>query len=85
MTGATKSTPMAFMEKIAGIQALQERRDVKFLTETEKYKCLTDHPMSARVKGYTKHRIKRSSFVHEAKKLDKAYATDLTIPTNPLG
>ncbi|XP_052257940.1 uncharacterized protein LOC127862720 [Dreissena polymorpha] len=85
MTGATKSTPIAFMEKITGIQPLQERRDVKILLQTEKYKCLTDHPMSARVKGYTKNRIKRSSFVHEAKKLDKAYATDLTIPTTPLG
>ncbi|KAH3801828.1 hypothetical protein DPMN_155490 [Dreissena polymorpha] len=41
--------------------------------------------MSARVKGYTKNRIKGSSFVHEAKKLDKAYATDLTITTTPLG
>ncbi|XP_052213548.1 uncharacterized protein LOC127832237 [Dreissena polymorpha] len=85
ITGATKSTPIAFMEKITGIQPLQERRDVKILLQTEKYTCLTDHPMSARVKGYTKNRIKRSHFVHGAKKLDKAYATDLTIPTTPFG
>ncbi|XP_052268503.1 uncharacterized protein LOC127869886 [Dreissena polymorpha] len=51
MLGATKSTLIAFMEKITGIQPLKERRDVKILLQAEKYKCLTDHPMSARVKG----------------------------------
>lgn len=84
MTGATKSTPIAFMEKLTGIQPLQERRQAKILLQAEKFKALPDHPMATRLAGYTKNRLKRGSFVHEAMKLDRKFAPELTIPTTPL-
>jgi ribonuclease HI len=40
--------------------------------------------MKSRLAGYTKNRLKRSSFVHEAKKLDRKLAPELTIPSTPL-
>jgi hypothetical protein len=41
-------------------------------------------PIKSRLAGYTKNRLKRSSFVHEDKKLDRKFAPELTIPTTPL-
>jgi len=84
ITGATKSTPIAFMEKITGIQPLQEKRQVKILLQAEKFKCIPDIPWKNRLAGYTINRLKRSSFVHEAKKLDRKVAPELTIPTSPM-
>ena len=63
------------------IQPLQQRRQAKVILQAEKYKCLPDHPMKKKVEGRTKYRIKRSSFTHEVKKLQKDYPTVLTIPT----
>ena len=40
--------------------------------------------MKEKVEGRTKNRLKRSSFTHEVKKLQKDYPTVLTIPTLPL-
>ena len=73
ITGAMKSTPITFMEQTTAMQPLQQRRQAKVLLQTEKYKCLPDHPMKEKVEGRTKNRIKRSSFTHEVKKLQKDY------------
>ena len=40
--------------------------------------------MKEKVEGRTKNRLKRSSFKHEVKKLQKDYPTVLIIPTLPL-
>ena len=40
--------------------------------------------MKEKVEGRTKNRIRRSSFTHEVKKLQKDYPAVLTIPTLPL-
>jgi len=37
--------------------------------------------MKEKVEGRTKNRMKRSSFTHEVKKLQKDYSAVLTIPT----
>ena len=79
-----KSTHIAFMEQTTAIQPVQQRRQAKVLLEAEKYKCLPDHPMKEKVECRTKNRIKRSSFTHEVKKLQKYYPAVLTIPTLPL-
>ena len=34
------------------------------------YACLSDHHMKGKLQGYTKNRLKRSSFVHEAGYMD---------------
>ena len=76
-----KSTPITFMEQTT---AIQQRRQATVLLQAETYKCLSDHPMEEKVEGHTKNRLKRSSFTHEVKKLQKDYPTVLTIPTLPL-
>jgi len=68
------------MEKITVIQPLQ----AKILLQAEKFKCIPDSPMKSRLAGYTKNRLKRSSFVHKAKKLDRKFAPELTIPAPPM-
>ena len=83
ITGAMKSTAITFIEQTTAIQPLQQRRQSKVLLQAEKCKCLPDHPMKEKVEGRTKNRIKRSSFTHELKKLQKDYPAVLTIPTLP--
>ena len=56
-------------ERRVGIQPLKERRQAKILLQAEKFKYILDIPMKSRLPGYTKNRLKRNSFVHEAKKL----------------
>ncbi|XP_060580372.1 uncharacterized protein LOC132737134 [Ruditapes philippinarum] len=85
ITGATKSTPIAFMEKLTGIQTHQERRQTKVLLQANKYQSLPDHPMNSRLEGFTKNRLKRCSFVHQAKKLSREHAAELNTQTIPLG
>jgi hypothetical protein len=60
------------------------KKQAKILLQTEKFKCILDSPMKSKLAGYTKNRLKRSCFVHEAKKLDRKFAPELTIPTTPL-
>ena len=60
-------------------------RHAKVLLQAEKFRSFQDHPMKAKLDGYTKNRLKRSSFVHEAKKLNREFKTELSIPTTPLG
>ena len=85
ITGAMKSTPIQYMEQVTGIQPLQERRKTKILLQAQKYECLPDHPMKNRLQGFTKNRLKRSSFVHEAKKLKREPALALNMTVAPLG
>lgn len=84
ITGATKSTPIAFMEKLTGIQPLHERRQTKVLLQAEKFKSLPDHPIKARLTEGTKNRLKRGSFVHQVKTLNRQFAQQLDTQTTPL-
>ena len=57
------------------------------MMQAEKVKCLTNHPMKTRLEGLTKNRLKRSSFVHESKKLSRQFHDRLpqsTLPFFPL-
>lgn len=60
-------------------------RKTKVLLQADKYKSLPDHPMKNRLEGFTKNRRKRCSFVNEAMKLNREYASKLNIQTIPLG
>jgi len=71
-------------ERRVGIHPLKERRQAKILLQAEKFKYIIDIPMKSRLPGYTKNRLKRNSFVHEAKKLDRRFAPEQTIPTSPM-
>ena len=53
------------------------------MMQAEKFKCLTNHPMKTRLEGLTKNRLKRSSFVHESKKLSRQFHDRLPHSTLP--
>ena len=53
------------------------------MMQAEKYKCLTSHPMKTRPESLTKNRPKRSSFVHESKKLSRQFHDRLSQSTLP--
>ena len=80
ITGAMRSTPIAAMEEVTGIQPLQKRRDLKIVLQTEKFKCQHSHPMNKRLQKPNQKRIQRDSFVSQAKKLE---ATHNHLPKNP--
>ena len=71
MTGAMCSTPISCLETITGLQSLDERRDMKVLTQASKFKRLVDHPMHNITRAPQKTRLKRTSFVKEARKLEQ--------------
>ncbi|XP_053376916.1 uncharacterized protein LOC128547772 [Mercenaria mercenaria] len=83
ITRALKSTPIKAMEDATAIPPLAKRRESKTLVQTSKYKYLPDHPMKAKLEGLTKNRLKRGSFVHETRKLNKTFAEHLGQPTTP--
>ena len=76
ITGAMKSTPIVEMERVGGVQALRERRDTKVITQAEKFLSMPSHPMENRFQNLAMGRLKRSSFIHQAKRLNRQ-TTDL--------
>ena len=71
ITGAMKSTPIMELEIITGLQSLDDRRDLKLLSQAAKFKRLQDHPMRQRLSQPTKGRLKRESFVHQSRMLER--------------
>ena len=71
MTGAMRTTPISAMETVIGLQSLEDRRDIKVLTQAAKYKRLQEHPMCQRMNQPTKGRLKRSSFIHHSRMLER--------------
>ena len=73
ITGSMKSTPIRVIEEATAIQPLSKRRDMRNIIQAEKYKCSPSHPMWKRMDAITKHRIKRTSFIHKNNNLKKTY------------
>ena len=71
MTGAMCSTPISCLETITGLQSLEERSEIKVLTQAAKFKRMNDHPMHKMTKAPLKTRLKRTSFVKESRRLEK--------------
>ncbi|CAG5126173.1 unnamed protein product, partial [Candidula unifasciata] len=69
ITGGMKSTPILEMEKAGKTQALRGRRDTKLQIKAEKFLSMPDHPMENRFKNLALGRLKRSSFIHQAKRI----------------
>ncbi|BFZ07875.1 hypothetical protein BsWGS_10914 [Bradybaena similaris] len=84
ITGAMKSTPILEMLKITNIQSLSHRRDTKTMIQMDKYNSMQMHPMKARLDEPVLERLKRSSFVHQGKKLQRQHQADLPLNTMPL-
>ena len=76
--GAMKTTPIAEMEKTAGVEPLEGRRQTKLLIHAEKIKRMPDHPLHQKLKDLTKNRLKRKSLNHPVKEQQKEHADILT-------
>ena len=77
ITGATKSTPIMELETITGLQSLDDRRDLKLFSQAAKFKRLQNHSMRQRLSQPTKGRLKRESFVHQSRMLERRQETSL--------
>ena len=71
ITGAMKSTPIIELETITGFQSLDDCRDLKLLSQAAKFKRLQDHPTRQRLPQPTKGRLKRESFIHRSRILER--------------
>ena len=69
--GAMKTTPIAEMEKTAGVEPFEGRRQAKLLIHAEKMKRMPDHPLHQKLKDPTKNRLKRKSLNHLVKEQQK--------------
>ena len=78
-----RSTPKVEMQKIVGVQALKERRDTKVMTMGEKFLSSVSHPVKERSSNLALSRLKRSSFIHQAKRMRKL-VPDLPTVVAPL-
>jgi len=72
--GALKSTPIATMQKTAGVEPLDARRNAKLLTHAEKVKRMPDHPLHKRLQDLTKNRLKRTSLNHVIKEQQRKHS-----------
>ena len=71
ITGAMKSTPIMELETITGLLSLDDRRDLKLFSQAAKFKRLQDHPMRQRLSQPTNGRLKRESFIHQSRILER--------------
>ena len=71
ITGAIKSTPIQALNTTTGLQPLEDRRDIKTLIQASKFRRMKEHPMHKRMTDPTKSRIKRKSFLHQARSIKK--------------
>ena len=72
------STLIAMMEKTAGVEPLESRRQAKLLTQAEKMKRLPDHPLHNRLQDLTMNRLKQKSLNHVVKQHQKRQTDILT-------
>ena len=80
ITGGMKTTPIQKMEKCTNIHDLDNRREEKVLTHSEKLHRMPSHPMHAQLKELTKNRLKRASFNHLSKQLHRCHED---LPSSP--
>ena len=50
MTGAMCSTLISCLETITGLQSLEERSDIRILTQAAKFSRMPDHPINSRTR-----------------------------------
>ena len=62
------------MEKTTDLQPLECRREYKAAIQGVKLKRLTSHPLHPKLQHGTKNRLKRKSFKHKLKDLQKENA-----------
>ena len=79
--GTMKSTPIAVMEKTAGVEPLESLRKAKILAHGKKMKLLPDHPLYNKLQELTQNRLKQKSLNHLVKKQQREHADVLAANT----
>ena len=62
ITGSMKCTPIKDVENATAIESLSERRDIKIVIQTKKFKYLSNYQMKQRMEGLTKSHLKHRQF-----------------------
>ena len=84
LTGRMKSTPINFMEAVAGIEPLEDRKMRKTLTQYTKFHHLTSHPMHKLLASKPKKRLKRTNCTASALQIHKSRDLPDLKPDTPL-
>ena len=71
ITRAMKSTLIEELKTVTGLQSRDDRRDFKLLNQAARFKRLKGHPMRQRVSLPTKGRLKKESFIHQSRILER--------------
>ena len=69
------------MEKLTSVPPLSQIRDTKIMLQAEKFSSMPNHSMQQRLQNLMKNRLKRSSFIHDSKKLRRQYRDKLPVTT----
>ena len=72
LTGGMKSTPVNYMEAVAGIEPMRDRKMRKTPTQYTKFQHLTSHPMHTLMARKPKKRLKRTNFTASALQIHKS-------------
>ena len=84
LTGGMKSTPINYMEAVAGTEPLEDRKMRKTLTQYTKFQHLTSHPMHNLMASKPKKRLKRTNFTASALQIHKSLKLPDLKPDAPL-
>ncbi|KAK7097663.1 hypothetical protein V1264_004608 [Littorina saxatilis] len=77
ITGGLKTTPIHALEATTRLPSLDHRREEKVIVQYEKLQRLPSHPAHQHTQQLTKNRLKRSSFNHLAKQLERTQTSFL--------
>ena len=84
MTGAMQSISISAMEIATGLQPMEDRQEIKILTQAAKLKRLQDHPMHERINQPTRGRLKRSNFLQHSRIPERRNPSYWTMCPNPV-
>ncbi|KAK3786273.1 hypothetical protein RRG08_002017 [Elysia crispata] len=79
-----KSTPINYMEAVASLEPLEDRKMRKTLTQYTKFQHLTSHPMHKLIASKPKKRLKRTNFTAYALQIHKRLDLPDLKPDAPL-
>ena len=71
ITGAFISTPIQSTETVTGLENLESRRNTKVLVQAAKLKRLENDPMHKGMSEPTIRSLKRTSFLRDARRLER--------------
>ena len=71
MNCVMRSTPIQALETTTGLESIDSRKDTKVFIQSAKFQRLHNHPMDERIVQPNRRRIKRDSFLHQTRALER--------------